>query len=279
MKDWSKENIKRLNEALKGWEKFSDQEKHDVVLSLEPNANEVELASLLKFVEWLHYQCTKRWRGFDDQQKLEIIACHPRGEDVTDSIEDAARTYIKSVESEQDFKKKAEIMALCVQLNEKIRESEWTFYTDKEFQAIRLALDPIVARVGRYRRAQPKDNARQDARNRYMEELLSQWVFADGQLGGANSPMIAFFRAAWPLPLLRHRPSNDAIVQWVYKHERTEFGIVMGWIRRHYKLYKLESARDELERSRAARELQKYESRHKERIRDMKGRIKKQPSS
>jgi hypothetical protein len=113
MKEWTTEDFKRLGEALKGWDKFSDQEKHDVAVSLEPNANELELASLLKFVESL----AKKWRGFSDQQKLEIIASHPRGEDVTDSIEDAARTYIETVQSEQDFKKQAEIVALCVRLN------------------------------------------------------------------------------------------------------------------------------------------------------------------
>jgi hypothetical protein len=274
MKECTMEDLKRLGEALKRWDEFSDQEKHEVAVSLEPNANEAELTSLLKFIEWLR---AKKWRGFSEQQKLEIIASHPRGEDVTHSIENAARTYIETVASEQDLKKEAEIVALCVRLNEKVKQAESTFYQE-QFQALRVALDPIAARVGRHRRVQPKDNARQDARSRYMEELLGEWVHADGQLGGAESPMIAFFRAAWPHPLLRHRPSNDPIVQWVYKHERTTDGIVRGLLHRHDKL---KAARDEQERSRAARELQKYESRHDVSIRALfaQSRIKNRPGS
>jgi hypothetical protein len=272
MKEWTTENSKRLDEALKGWNKFSDQEKHKLAVSL--GASEFELTSLKKFVDRLH---AENWCGFSDQQRLEIIASHPRGEDVTDGIEAAARTYIECVEFEQNLKQEAEIVALCVRLDEKLKQFESTFYLiEEKFRTLRVALDPIATRVDRYRR--PKDNARQDTRNGFMEKLLSEWLCAGGQLGGADSPVIAFFRAAWPHPLLRHRPSNDAIVQWVYKHERTPFGIVRGLLQRHDRL---NAARDELERSCAARELQKYESRHEERIRELfaESRVKKRPLS
>jgi hypothetical protein len=267
--------IEKLNELFETkirtglWEGLSDEQKTELV-AVFGGDEEIEFLTLLEVMNY-EYRA-ERWEGFSDRQKCEIASCLPAADaDVVDDIENSARLYLRRVEDEREEKKKAQIITQCLQLGQKLNDSGFLFHGDREVLAVKEALNVISTRAKRRKRRQPKDNAKQEARAYFMIDLLDAWYDTGGALGGVKSPMVSFFRAAWPQPLLKHRPSNEAIVQWAYKNERKPTRVIR-------RLSKLMPPKGQM-----TRKFEDFERKHRKQIQEiMRGyeeRIKKQTRS
>jgi hypothetical protein len=272
MKDWTTEDIRNVGPLIERWDELSDQKKRDVAITVTQNNNAREVAEALRFIEWIKHPSRKKWDGFSDQQKREIVAWLPGQSDPIQEIEKAADKYIDGVAAEADGKRQALIVGLCLRLSKELKDADSIIYGDDKFSALNEAVSAIIASLKKYQRA-PKDNAKQGPRNRYMDELLDLWLHAGGELGGNKSSMVSFFKSAWPQPLLRNRPSSEAIVQWAYKNERKTYRVIGGLIRR---VDSVANASNQETRDRAASKLRKFESRHTEQLVKItsKGRLK-----
>jgi hypothetical protein len=126
-----------------------------------------------------------------------------------------AEFYRRWMDEEQATKKMEKILGFCSRLDGQLELSDLLIYFcgDKEVWELKRILESIRSR----KRAKPSLNAKQKARNDYMEQILGDWSYLGGKLGGADSPMVAFFRAAWPKTLIRYLPTDEAIVSWAYK--------------------------------------------------------------
>jgi hypothetical protein len=74
--------------------------------------------------------------------------------------------------------------------------------------------------------------------------------------------------------MLRYRPSNEAIVQWIYKNEGAQLYRLLGGLLR--RLDAVKETHDKRSRDLASRDLQKFEARHKERLDALRADLEKQ---
>jgi hypothetical protein len=170
------------------------------------------------------------WTGFPEEQKHEIDGCIPG---IHRTVERLAQGYFRTLRVERIGKERARILGLCASLRKKLNDADLAFYfpDDDEMQRFREALDKI-ARKAETQDRQAKHNANQEARSHFMGGLLNVWLKAGRTLGGANSPMVAFIRAAWPKPLFKHCPSPQAIAQWAYNEDEQKQNRRFQWLLR-----------------------------------------------
>lgn len=173
-------------------------------------------------VNWIQTQeQLEKHEQFEEHQRNEITSCLPSGADADYAIgnmELLANFYRRKLAEEQASKTREKLLGLCRTLDAKLDYSDLLilFNGDKEIWRLKKILESISGRKpGAIRR-----NAKQETRNWYMAQALETWLFVGGKLGGISSPMVAFFRAAWPKTLKPHCPSGEAIVTWAYSHER-----------------------------------------------------------
>jgi hypothetical protein len=159
---------------------------------------------------------------FSEEQRNEIISCLPAAADVGYAIKETelwAGLYKILLDKEHIAKKREKILGLCSKLNAELSiPNVLTIFNGSE-EVFRLS--KILRTISGQKRAfTTSSNASQEARNLYMEGVLQTWLKLGGKLGGAESPMVKFFCAAWPKTLSRHRPTNAAIVNWAYTFDR-----------------------------------------------------------
>lgn len=164
----------------------------------------------------------KKQEHFAEQQRNEILSCLPVGADASyaiQSMEAMADFYRLWLDKEQVAKTRDKILRLCLNLNAElyIPNLLTIFNGNEEIFELRKLLRKISEEKATLKTS---SNARQEARNLYMEGVLQTWLKLGGKLGGAKSPMVDFFRAAWPKTLIRHRPTKDAMVNWAYTFAR-----------------------------------------------------------
>jgi hypothetical protein len=146
-------------------------------------------------------------------------------------MEVAATHYKIWMDAEQMSKRQKKILGFLRKLDDQLTLSDLliVFIGDKEVWNLKRMLESINGR--KQHLTSPSLNAKQEARNRYMELVFDCWLLMGGKLGGSNSSMIAFFRAAWPKILRRQLPTNAAIVSWAYVLERTPVRAYSKWER------------------------------------------------
>jgi hypothetical protein len=204
MKEWTIEDLRKVaNKLSPEWDQLSEGEKQDFASSVAGNSRDID--DVLRFIEWIRYFQRREWLGYSPEQKSEIATRFPQVADDIEAIERAARTYLKNAMDESDQKREYKIVGLCLDLSDELEACEHLVFG--QFDQLREALNRIKVDSGSRHRRQPKNNARQDARNVFMMELLDLWLVCGGDTGGENSPMIAFFQTIWPKQLIRNMPT------------------------------------------------------------------------
>jgi hypothetical protein len=159
---------------------------------------------------------------FSEQQRNEIISWLPVGADVGYAIKKMeiwAALYKMLLDKEHIAKKREKILGLCSKLNTELNiPNVLTIFNGSE-EVFKLS-KILTTITGQKRAFTTSSNASQEARNRYMEGVLQTWLKLGGKLGGPQSRMVKFFRAAWPETLRRHCPTGPAIVNWAYTFDR-----------------------------------------------------------
>jgi hypothetical protein len=259
MTDWI-EDLRKVDELTQWWDHLSDVERRKIAAMVADSRNTEEA---LRFIKFIKHISKSKWAGFPEEQKQEIAAKFPRLADDVEWIEAAARTYVESTAAESDWRAKDRIVGLCLKLSDELEAHDHLAFGP--YETLREALNQIKTSSGKHRR-QPKDNARQDARNVFMKELLDTWLVTGGELGGARSSLVAFIKAAWPEQLIRNRPTPAAIVQWVHKNEREPQRVMLELVRR---ILATKSGTQE-ERELAFKRLQRFETGHPEAVAELR---------
>jgi hypothetical protein len=187
-----------------------------------------------ELLDWIEAKSQpKIQERFSEQQRNDILSCLPVGADANyaiNSMELMANLYRLWLEKEQMTKTRDKILRLCLKLNAElyIPNLLTIFNGDEEVFKLRKILTTLI---GQKATLPTNLNARQEARNLYMEGVLQTWRNLGGKLGGAKSPMVKFFRAAWPETLRKYRPNDAAVVSWAYAFERqpTRFAEAFLW--------------------------------------------------
>jgi hypothetical protein len=260
MTDWTVEDLRKVGELTQRWDSLSDVERREIVAMVAGSRDTKDALRLIKFVKHI---TKSKWAGFPEEQKREIAARFPRLD--VEWIEATARTYVESTAAESDRRARDRIVGLCLKLSDELDACDHLAFA---YETLREALNQIKTKSGKHRR-QPKDNARQEARNVFMKELLDTWLVAGGELGGARSPLVAFIKAAWPQQLIRNRPTPAAIVQWVHKNEREPQRVMLVLMRR---ILATDSGTQE-ERELAFKRLQRFEEGHPETLAKLRNGI------
>jgi hypothetical protein len=263
MKEWAIEDIRKvMNKLSPEWDQLSEGEKQDFASSMAGNSRDID--DVLRFIEWIRYFQRREWPGYPPEQKSEIATRFPQVADDVETIERAARTYVQGAMNESDHKREDKIVGLCLDLSDELEACEHLAFG--RFDQLREALNRVKVKSGSHRR-QPKNNARQDARNVFMMESLDLWLGYGGETGGENSLMIAFFQTIWPKQLIRNIPTPAAIKERVYTRQRNPDRVTLELIRRVLALHDADSQE---ERQAAMKRLKKFETRHPEAVEELR---------
>jgi hypothetical protein len=266
MKEWTVEDMHKVHEFTTDWDHLSDNKRQVIAATIAGNSRDIE--DVLRFISWIKHFERNAWPGFPEGQKHEIATRFPQVADDIESIETATRIYVEGAEEDGSRKREDKIVGLCLQLSDELEACKELAFG--QFDELREALGRIKAKSGEHRR-QPKDNARQDARNVFMEQLLDIWLWRGGKTGGERSPMVTFFQTAWPKQRIRNLPTPSAIAQWAYAREQKPDRVMLELIRR---VLALEADSPE-QREAALKRLEKFEARHPEAVAKLRNGLRR----